>query len=102
MALHKMKKNIFKGIFDNWVHDFHHNPVLFWLEFVGTLGCVVASSSLAIMAPNPNWYLTYGAYLVGSSTLTVSSYMRNNGFWVVLNVFFATVDIIGLVNVIRA
>lgn len=91
---------IFKGIFDNWKHDWKHNKPLFFLELIGTLGCVVAAGSLALLAPNPNLLLTYGAYLVGSSTLTVSSYMRNNGWWVLLNMFFFSVDLLGIYNVL--
>lgn len=93
---------IFKGIFDNWKHDWKHNQLLFWLEFVGTLGCVVAAGSLAWYAPNPNLVLTYIAYMVGSSSLMVSSYMRNNGWWVFLNAFFFVVDVIGLTRTLTA
>jgi uncharacterized membrane protein YesL len=92
---------VFQGIFDNWKHDWRHNQLLFWLELVGTIGCVIAASSLALLAPNPNLVVTYCAYLVGSSALMVSSYMRNNGWWVVLNAFFMLVDIIGLYNTLK-
>jgi hypothetical protein len=92
--LHK----VFQGIFDNWKHDWNNNQLLFWLEVIGTAGCVVAAGSLALLAPKPDLIFTYSAYLVGSSTLMVSSYMRNNGWWVLMNAFFMTVDIIGIYN----
>jgi len=93
---------IFNGILDNWKHDYKHNPAIFWLELIGTLGCVVAAGSLALLAPHPNLILTYCAYLVGSTSLSISSYMRNNGFWLLLNMFFAIVDIIGLTKTLMA
>jgi hypothetical protein len=40
--------------------------------------------------------------MIGSSTLALSSYLRNNGFWVILNLFFFSVDIIGLTNTLTA
>lgn len=89
---------IFKGIWDNWKHDFVHNPKIFWFELVGIIGCVIAAGSLALLAPHPNLIVTYLAYMVGSSSLMVSSFMRNNGFWFFLNMFFFVVDVIGLHN----
>lgn len=93
--IHKTPK-IFQGVLNNWKHDWNTNRKLFWLELIGTLGCVLAAGSLAAMAPHPNLIVVYLSYMVGSSTLTVSSYMRNNGWWVLLNLFFFTVDCIGL------
>lgn len=93
---------VFQGIFDNWKHDWKNNQLLFWLELVGTLGCVIAAGSLAAMAPHPNLIITYVAYMVGSSTLAVASYMRNNGWWVLLNAFFFTVDVVGLTRTLTA
>lgn len=92
---------ILNGIWDNWKYDFVHNPVIFWFELIGTLGCVVAAGSLALLAPHPNLILTYAAYMVGSSSLMVSSFLRNNGFWFFLNMFFFVVDVIGLTNTLR-
>ena len=63
---------------------------------------MVAAGLLALTAPKPNLVLVYSAYMVGSSTLATSSYLRNNGFWVVLNMFFFTVDVIGLYNTLSA
>ena len=95
-------KNVFVGILDNWKKDFKENKLIFWLELIGTLGCMVAAGTLALTAPHPNLIMVYCAYLVGSSSLTASSYLRNNGFWVVLNLFFMTVDCIGLYNTLSA
>lgn len=92
------KLDMFKGILDNWKYDFKHNPVIFWLEFIGTLACIIAAGSLAYQAPHPNMIPIYYAYMTGSLTLAISSYMRNNGFWVVLNMFFFCVDIFGMHN----
>ena len=94
--------SIFSGILDNWKRDFKENKLIFWLELIGTLGCMVAAGLLALTAPKPNLVLVYSAYMVGSSTLATSSYLRNNGFWVVLNMFFFTVDVIGLYNTLSA
>jgi hypothetical protein len=94
----KINKEMFNGIVDNWKKDLRENPLMFWLEMVGTLSCMVAAGMLALTAPHPNLLMVYTAYMIGSSTLAVSSYMRNNGFWVILNLFFFTVDIIGLTN----
>ena len=92
---------IFNGILDNWKHDFVHNPIIFWFELIGTLGCIVAAGSLAYGAPNPNLIQVYTAYMIGSSSLMISSYLRNNGFWFFLNMFFFVVDVIGLTNTLR-
>ena len=62
---------------------------------------MVAAGSLALLAPHPNLILTYVAYMVGSSSLMVSSFLRNNGFWFFLNMFFFVVDVIGLTNTLR-
>ena len=97
-----LNKNIFSDILDNWKKDFKENKLIFWLEMIGTLGCMTAAGLLALTAPKPDLVLVYSAYMVGSSTLTVSSYLRNNGFWVVLNMFFFTVDVIGLYNTLTA
>lgn len=94
----KLNTAIFKGIFDNWKHDWKTNKPLFFLELIGTLGCMMAAGSLAFMAPKPDLLIVYSFYLVGSTTLALSSYLRNNGFWVVLNLFFMTVDLIGIYN----
>jgi hypothetical protein len=92
---------IFKGILDNWKHDFRNNPLIFWFELIGTLGCIVAAGSLALLAPHPNLIVTYSAYMIGSSSLMVSSWLRKNGFWFFLNMFFFVVDVIGLTNTLR-
>ena len=98
----QFNKNIFTGVLDNWKKDFRENKLIFWLELIGTLGCVLAAGSLALLAPHPNLVMTYAFYLVGSSTLSVSSYLRNNGFWVILNLFFMVVDIFGMTRVLLA
>jgi hypothetical protein len=97
-----LKKSFFTGILDNWKKDMKENKLVFWLEMIGTLGCMIAAGSLALTAPHPNLLLVYGAYMTGSSTLMVSSYLRNNGFWVILNGFFFAVDVVGLHNTLTA
>lgn len=94
----KLDKTMFTGIVDNWKKDFRDNKLIFWLEMVGTLGCMVAAGLLALTAPHPPLLYVYIAYMIGSSTLATASYLRNNGFWVILNLFFFSVDIIGLYN----
>lgn len=91
---------IFQGILDNWKHDWANDRRLFWLESIGTLGCVVAAATLAITAANPNMLMVYCAYFVGSSHLVASSYIRNNGWWVLLNLVFMLFDSIGIYNVL--
>jgi hypothetical protein len=91
-------KQFFDGIIENWRKDLRENPLVFWIEMAGTLSCMIASGSLAITAPNPNLLEVYFFYLCGSSLLMVSSYMRSNGFWVFLNLFFWCIDIVGLWN----
>lgn len=97
-----INKSFFAGIWENWQKDLRDNKPLFWLEMFGTFVCMIASSTLAFTAPHPNLLLVYGAYMTGSSTLMITSYMRNNGFWVMLNAFFFSVDVIGLTNTLMA
>lgn len=92
------KKEFYSGIIENWRKDLRENKVIFWVEMFGTLSCMMASGSLALTAPNPNLLWVYTFYLLGSSSLMVSSYMRSNGFWVLLNLFFWCVDVVGLWN----
>lgn len=94
-------KQFFDGIIENWRKDLRENPVIFWVEMFGTLFLMLAGGTLALTAPNPNLLVVYSFYLTGSSSLMVSSYMRSNGFWVFLNLFFWCVDIVGLVNTLR-
>jgi hypothetical protein len=94
----KIDKSFFTGIVDNWKKDFRDNKLIFWLEMVGTLGCMVAAGLLALTAPTPPLLYVYIAYMIGSSTLATASYLRNNGFWFILNLFFFSVDIVGLFN----
>ena len=96
------KLSMFQGILDNWKKDWKENKLIFWLEMIGTLGCMAAAGLLALTAPKPDLVLVYSAYMIGSSTLATASYLRNNGFWVVLNLFFFTVDVIGLYNTLSA
>lgn len=95
-----MKANIFNGVLDNWKHDWKNNRKLFWFEAVGTAGCVVAAMTLAFTAANPNMLAVYFAYLVGSTNLVASSYIRNNGWWLLLNLTFMVFDCIGIYNVL--
>lgn len=95
-------KSFFTGILDNWKKDFRDNKLIFWLEMIGTIACMIAAAMLALTAPKPDLIMVYSAYLVGSTTLATSSYLRNNGFWVILNLFFMTVDIVGLTNTLTA
>jgi hypothetical protein len=91
---------LFKNIIDNWIKDFKTNPVLFWLEFVGILGGMIAAGTLALTVPNAPFFFVYGSYIVGSTCLITSSYLRNNGFWVILNIFFFSIDIIGICHLL--
>lgn len=91
---------IFKGILDNWKHDWKNDRRLFWFEAVGTMGCVVAAATLAMTAANPQLLAVYCAYLVGSTNLVISSYIRNNGWWVMLNLTFMTFDLLGIYNIL--
>jgi hypothetical protein len=94
------KKTLLSGIIENWKHDWKNDQILFWLELVGTLGCVIAAGSLAIMAAHPKLLFTYCLYLVGSGCFLTASYKRNNGWWVVLNSFFMSMDLLGIYNII--
>lgn len=94
-------RQFFDAIVENWRKDLRENPTVFWIEMLGTLSCIIASGSLALAAPHPNLLVVYSFYLMGSSLLMVSSYMRSNGFWVFLNMFFWCVDIVGLVNTLK-
>lgn len=94
-------RQFFDAIIDNWRKDLRDNPVVFWIEMLGTISCMIASGTLAIMAPKPNLIEVYCFYLVGSTSLIISSYMRSNGFWVFLNMFFWCVDVIGLWNTLK-
>jgi hypothetical protein len=89
-------RQFFDGIIENWRKDLRENPIVFWIEMFGTLSCMMASGTLALTAPNPNLILVYLFYLTGSSSLMISSYMRSNGFWVFLNLFFWSIDIVGI------
>lgn len=91
-------KQFFTGIVDNWKKDLRDNKLIFWLEMLGTAACMIAAGTLALTAPHPDLIVVYSAYLVGSTSLATSSYLRNNGFWVILNLFFMIVDIVGLTN----
>lgn len=93
---------IFKGLLDNWKHDWKNDQRLFWLETIGTLGCVIAAVILALTAPAPKLLYVYSAYMVGSCSLMTAAYIRNNGWWVCLNAFFLLFDTIGLYKVLSA
>jgi hypothetical protein len=89
---------LFKGIIDNWIKDFKTNPVLFWLELVGIAGGMIAAGTLALTVPNPPFFFIYLSYIIGSTCLIIASYLRNNGFWVILNLYFVSIDLIGMVH----
>lgn len=91
---------MFKGIIDNWIKDFKTNPVVFWLELIGILGGMIAAGTLALTVPHAPFFFIYGSYIVGSTCLIISSYLRNNGFWVILNMFFFSIDIIGICHLL--
>ena len=98
----KFLGGIFSGIFDNWKYDFHNNKPLFWLEFFGTVMCIITAAVLAFTARKPDMILIYSMYLSGSSSLAIVGYLRSNGFFVMVNVCFLVVDIIGLINMLTA
>jgi hypothetical protein len=93
---------LFKGIIQNWITDFKENPLLFWLELIGILGGMIAAGLLALTVPTPPFFLIYTSYIIGSSCLAASSYIRNNGFWVILSCFFIMIDVIGLTHLIMS
>lgn len=91
---------MFKGIIENWIKDFKTNPVLFWLEMVGIAGGMIAAGTLALTVPNSPFFFIYLSYIIGSTCLIIASYLRNNGFWVILNLYFVSIDIIGLTHLL--
>ncbi len=85
----------------NWAHDLVHNPWVFGLELLGTVSAMLAATILAWYVPQPPFLLVYGLYILGSTCLAVASYLRHNGFWWMLSVFFVSIDILGVYRLLR-
>jgi hypothetical protein len=92
---------LFKGIIDNWIKDFKDNPVLFWLELVGIVGGMIAAGTIAFTVPTVPFFFVYITYITGSSCLIIASFLRNNGFWVILNFFFVSIDVMGICHLLE-
>lgn len=91
---------MFKGVIDNWINDFRTNPLLFWLELIGILGAMGGAGMLALTVPDVPFFLVYTSYIIGSTCLIIASYLRKNGFWIILNMFFVTIDIVGIFHLL--
>lgn len=91
---------IFKDFIDHWKHDWKTNKVLFWLELIGFSGAILAALLLSFWINAAPFVLIYSLFLIGSGSMLIASYIRRNGFWVLMNLGFILIDINGFINAV--
>ncbi len=83
-------------------HDWHSHRIRFVLEVCGVTCNVIASILLAVTAQDPWLAHVYTLFLIASSILIYTSYLRGSTGFVVLYTVFIVIDTIGLSNTLGA
>lgn len=89
-----------KKILNQWVMDWKHNPLLFWLELIGTVSSIMASVLISVWAGQINLFYVFVCWMIGSVSLTITAYMRSTGWPMLLMIVYTVFNIIGLYNTI--
>lgn len=88
--------DIFQGFVGHFVHDWHHNPTLFWLEAAGFVLGIGAALVIAIMGSATPFFWAFLSYAISSVCLIIAGYMRKSSFFVMLQVVYLFINITGM------
>lgn len=89
---------MFGKIFNQWATDWKINPLLFWLEFVGTISSIMASVLISVWASSINLFWVFVCWMIGSLSLTITAYIRATGWPMLLMIVYTFFNVIGLYN----
>ena len=87
-------------ILNQWATDWRFNPLLFWLELVGTFSSIMASVLISLWPGSINLFYVFVCWMIGSVSLTVSAYIRATGWPMILMIVYTFFNLIGLYNTI--
>lgn len=86
--------------FKQWANDWSSNPLLFWLELIGTASSIAASVLISVWTGSIDLFWVFVCWMIGSLSLTVTAYMRSTGWPMLLMIVYTIFNIIGLYNTI--
>jgi uncharacterized membrane protein YccC len=81
--------------------DWSTNRLAFSLDLLGTIVSILASILIATQTREEPLLLIFVLWLIGSVSLTVSSYMRSHAWMMVLMCYYTTMNAWGLFNILR-
>lgn len=87
---------MFKDVVQFWKDTWQQSKVLFLAEMIGTVGGMIGAGNLCFMAPDPNLFISFPAYLISSIALLYSCYVRKSSWMMVLMIFYTVTTAIGL------
>jgi hypothetical protein len=88
----------FTEIWVFWGETWRQSKTLFLAEMIGTLGGVVGAGTLTFMAPNPNLFLSFTAYIISSIALLYACHIRKSSWMMLLMIFYTITTTIGLIK----
>lgn len=92
--------NFFSNLYIYLKDDWNNNRIRFIVEMIGTLSSITSTVTLATMLGAANLYVVYILWLIGSTTLTVTSYMRGATWMVCLMAIYSITNILGFLHLL--
>ena len=92
--------NFFSNLLLYLQKDWRENKLRFIIEMIGTMSSITSTITLAVMLEGANLYVVYLLWLVGSFTLTITSYMRGASWMVCLMAIYSITNVIGLLHLL--
>jgi hypothetical protein len=77
-------------------HDWRHHKPLFFLECYGALTSIIPSTLTAIFPEHPPMLPIFLMWATGASALVTASYLRHNGWMMLLMAYQAMTAMFGL------
>jgi len=91
-------RGFFREIRVFWLETWHQSKTLFFAEMIGTISGMIGAGTLTFMAPNPNLFLSFSAYIVSSIALLYACHIRKSSWMMMLMVFYTFTTTVGLVK----
>lgn len=92
--------NLVSDIVAFWQQTWHDNRLLFWLEAIGTVTSMIASSMVALSAQNIT-ILGIGLiiFMIANVVMFIAMRIRQSAWMMMLNVWFCATNIVGLIKI---